>query len=285
MVSQEFYNALHRSLSIPEARTDSLGEGTSSGTHASSDKRRHSQTGFFGVTLHKRTRRYEAHVWCNKQVYLGAYNSPVQAARAHDCMALKVKGASQDHLNFPVDDYKHLLPHITSVTDAEMVSSLRNYSKASNATTRETPMRQQAFRDHIIYPSLVITGKRRNELELPSGSSRPPLNVSEMQQPGSPWLAQSPLAIHPLKVSRHRATVERYEERPTSTSASQPATLGTEKRMLPSGLGVTGLADAPFPTGQLPVEVAHRAMQELSSLEAALALVQGKKEAEQQQFK
>ena len=37
-----------------------------------------------GVTKHKRTQRYEAHIWqCKKQLYLGGFDSEVLAAKSH----------------------------------------------------------------------------------------------------------------------------------------------------------------------------------------------------------
>lgn len=39
---------------------------------------------FRGVTKHKRTQRYEAHIWeSKKQIYLGGFDSEVLAARSH----------------------------------------------------------------------------------------------------------------------------------------------------------------------------------------------------------
>lgn len=39
---------------------------------------------FRGVTKHKRTQRYEAHIWqCKKQLYLGGFDSEILAAKSH----------------------------------------------------------------------------------------------------------------------------------------------------------------------------------------------------------
>ena len=47
---------------------------------------------FRGVTRHKRTLRFEAHIWeSKKQIYLGGFESELLAARSHDIMALKCK--------------------------------------------------------------------------------------------------------------------------------------------------------------------------------------------------
>ena len=60
---------------------------------------------FKGVTKHRCTGRWEAHIWQDgKQVYLGGFNSSSAAATAYDLMAVKLKGASAQ-LNFARDIY------------------------------------------------------------------------------------------------------------------------------------------------------------------------------------
>ena len=48
-----------------------------------------------GVTKHRRSGRWEAHVWVRedgKQAYLGGYSTEEEAAEAHDVAALKCHG-------------------------------------------------------------------------------------------------------------------------------------------------------------------------------------------------
>ncbi|KAF6259975.1 hypothetical protein COO60DRAFT_1625871 [Scenedesmus sp. NREL 46B-D3] len=53
---------------------------------------------FRGVTQHRRTKRWEAHIWDNKkQVYLGGFDNEVQAAKAHDIMAVNHGAVSTGH--------------------------------------------------------------------------------------------------------------------------------------------------------------------------------------------
>ncbi|KAK1685959.1 hypothetical protein QYE76_046807 [Lolium multiflorum] len=91
-----------------------------------------------GVTRHRWTGRYEAHLWDNscrregqsrkgRQVYLGGYDKEEKAARAYDLAALKYWGATTT-TNFPVADYEKELEEMKHMTRQEFVASLRRKS-------------------------------------------------------------------------------------------------------------------------------------------------------------
>ncbi|XP_061954755.1 AP2-like ethylene-responsive transcription factor At2g41710 isoform X1 [Populus nigra] len=91
-----------------------------------------------GVTRHRWTGRYEAHLWDKstwnqnqnkkgKQVYLGAYDDEEAAARAYDLAALKYWGPGT-LINFPVTDYKRDLEEMQNVSREEYLASLRRKS-------------------------------------------------------------------------------------------------------------------------------------------------------------
>ncbi|CAA7405920.1 unnamed protein product [Spirodela intermedia] len=93
-----------------------------------------------GVTRHRWTGRYEAHLWDKstwnqnqnkkgKQVYLGAYDDEEAAARAYDLAALKYWGAGT-LINFPVSDYSRDLEEMQSVSKEDYLVSLRRKSSA-----------------------------------------------------------------------------------------------------------------------------------------------------------
>ncbi|XP_022934375.1 AP2-like ethylene-responsive transcription factor At2g41710 [Cucurbita moschata] len=91
-----------------------------------------------GVTRHRWTGRYEAHLWDKstwnqnqnkkgKQVYLGAYDEEEAAARAYDLAALKYWGPGT-LINFPVTDYSRDLEEMQNVSREEYLASLRRKS-------------------------------------------------------------------------------------------------------------------------------------------------------------
>ncbi|KAM1058794.1 hypothetical protein TB2_023192 [Malus domestica] len=93
---------------------------------------------FRGVSRHRWTGRFEAHLWDKlswnvtqkkkgKQVYLGAYGEEESAARAYDLAALKYWGAST-FTNFPISDYEKEIEIMQSVTKEEFLASLRRKS-------------------------------------------------------------------------------------------------------------------------------------------------------------
>ncbi|XAR51398.1 hypothetical protein NMG60_11006014 [Bertholletia excelsa] len=91
-----------------------------------------------GVTRHRWTGRYEAHLWDNsckkegqsrkgRQVYLGGYDTEEKAARAYDLAALKYWGPST-HINFPLENYQQELEEMKNMNRQEYVAHLRRKS-------------------------------------------------------------------------------------------------------------------------------------------------------------
>uniref|UniRef100_A0ACD6AEA9 Uncharacterized protein n=1 Tax=Avena sativa TaxID=4498 RepID=A0ACD6AEA9_AVESA len=91
-----------------------------------------------GVTRHRWTGRYEAHLWDNscrregqsrkgRQVYLGGYDKEEKAARAYDMAALKYWGPTTT-TNFPVSNYEKELEEMKPMTRQEFIASLRRKS-------------------------------------------------------------------------------------------------------------------------------------------------------------
>nr|WFI63172.1 AP2-11 protin [Morus alba] len=91
-----------------------------------------------GVTRHRWTGRFEAHLWDKsswnnvqnkkgRQVYLGAYDGEEAAARTYDLAALKYWGPTTT-LNFPIDSYAKEIEEMEKVTKEEYLASLRRQS-------------------------------------------------------------------------------------------------------------------------------------------------------------
>ncbi|KAK9275886.1 hypothetical protein L1049_023160 [Liquidambar formosana] len=88
-----------------------------------------------GVTRHRWTGRYEAHLWdknCwnesqNKKGRQGAYNDEEAAAHAYDLAALKYWG-QETILNFPLSTYEKELQEMEGQSREEYIGSLRRKS-------------------------------------------------------------------------------------------------------------------------------------------------------------
>ncbi|KAA8528438.1 hypothetical protein F0562_035793 [Nyssa sinensis] len=108
-----------------------------------------------GVTRHRWTGRYEAHLWDNscrkegqtrkgRQVYLGGYDMEEKAARAYDLAALKYWGPSA-HINFPLENYHLELEEMKNMSRQEYVAHLR---RKSSGFSRGASMYRGVTRHH-----------------------------------------------------------------------------------------------------------------------------------------
>ncbi|XP_047318938.1 AP2-like ethylene-responsive transcription factor ANT [Impatiens glandulifera] len=91
-----------------------------------------------GVTRHRWTGRYEAHLWDNsckkegqsrkgRQVYLGGYDMEEKAARSYDLAALKYWGPTT-HINFGLENYEKEVEDMKNMSRQEYVAHLRRKS-------------------------------------------------------------------------------------------------------------------------------------------------------------
>ncbi|XVF30243.1 hypothetical protein REPUB_Repub16aG0040300 [Reevesia pubescens] len=88
-----------------------------------------------GVTRHRWTGRYEAHLWDNscrregqtRKGRQGGYDKEEKAARAYDLAALKYWGSTTT-TNFPISSYEKELEEMKHMTRQEYVASLRRKS-------------------------------------------------------------------------------------------------------------------------------------------------------------
>ncbi|CAI0464391.1 unnamed protein product [Linum tenue] len=98
-----------------------------------------------GVTRHRWTGRYEAHLWdnsCKKEGQTrkgrqGGYDMEEKAARAYDLAALKYWGPST-HINFPLENYRAELEEMKNMSRQEYVAHLR--SRKSSGFSRGASM-------------------------------------------------------------------------------------------------------------------------------------------------
>ncbi|KAJ7963252.1 AP2-like ethylene-responsive transcription factor [Quillaja saponaria] len=125
---------------IPRKSIDTFGQRTSQ---------------YRGVTRHRWTGRYEAHLWDNscrkegqtrkgRQVYLGGYDKEEKAAMAYDLAALKYWGPTT-HINFPLSTYEKELEEMENMTRQEFVANLR---RKSSGFSREASVYRGVTRHH-----------------------------------------------------------------------------------------------------------------------------------------
>nr|AGI62040.1 AP2-4 [Erycina pusilla] len=105
-----------------------------------------------GVTRHRWTGRYEAHLWdnsCKKEGQTrkgrqGGYDMEEKAARAYDLAALKYWGPST-HINFSLENYQEELDGMKNMTRQEYVAHLR---RKSSGFSRGASMYRGVTRHH-----------------------------------------------------------------------------------------------------------------------------------------
>ena len=92
---------------------------------------------FRGVTKHRRSGRWEAHIWIKemgRQVYLGGYEKEEHAAEAYDVAAIKSKG-DKVKTNFDISKYTDLRTVMDSITMDELVMIVRRQSQGFSRGT------------------------------------------------------------------------------------------------------------------------------------------------------
>ncbi|XP_057996027.1 AP2-like ethylene-responsive transcription factor PLT2 [Hevea brasiliensis] len=107
---------------------------------------------FRGVTRHRWTGRYEAHLWDNscrregqsRKGRQGGYDKEEKAARAYDLAALKYWGTSTT-TNFPISNYEKELEEMKHMTRQEFVASIR---RKSSGFSRGASMYRGVTRHH-----------------------------------------------------------------------------------------------------------------------------------------
>lgn len=93
-------------------------------------------SGYRGVTCYRRTGRWEAHIWENRrQIHLGSFSNPCDAARSYDRAALRFRGIDAD-LNFDIKDYRDdpVLRSGAHLTNEDFVKLLRAHDKITSAS-------------------------------------------------------------------------------------------------------------------------------------------------------
>ncbi|KAJ0579217.1 putative transcription factor AP2-EREBP family [Helianthus annuus] len=121
----------NRKRSVVQMKSDKSGKGEVV-TRKAVDGFGQRTSRFRGVTRHRWTGRYEAHLWdnsCRKEGQTrkgrqGGYDNEEKAARAYDLAALKYWGPTT-HINFPLAEYEKELEEMKNMNRQEFVANLR----------------------------------------------------------------------------------------------------------------------------------------------------------------
>lgn len=136
---------------LVDLRADALPSSARSPTRipppASEFKRDRSSSAYRGVTMHRRTRRWESHIWdgdSGKQIYLGSYDErdETTAARAHDLAAIKIGGARRASLNFPPEEYAAAADAMARMSRDEAIAAVRAGRFAHKSERDDTAKRR-----------------------------------------------------------------------------------------------------------------------------------------------
>lgn len=110
--------------SIEAQQPGRLGSNLEKGKKSPRMKRK---TKYKGVGFHPLTEKWEAHLkYDGKQVYLGSFNTDLEAAGAHDRAALRFMSAPK--LNFSASKYGHLVDADKQLSPQDFITELRRTS-------------------------------------------------------------------------------------------------------------------------------------------------------------
>ncbi|KAL0647677.1 hypothetical protein Bca4012_045968 [Brassica carinata] len=128
-----------------------------------------------GVTRHRWTGRYEAHLWDNsckregqtRKGRQGGYDKEEKAARAYDLAALKYWGTTTT-TNFPMSEYEKEVEEMKHMTRQEYVASLRRYNVKAILESPSLPIGNAAKRlkeANRPVPSMMMISNNVSESE------------------------------------------------------------------------------------------------------------------------
>lgn len=120
---------VHHSPKVDKAGTPSGKDTTTNAarSNATPGPKEAGSSSYRGVTFHKGTGRWEAHLWSGKHLYLGGFDSPQKAAEAYDKAVLAIRG-SKAVTNFDPARYAAEVSELQSLDKKELVAYIRRQS-------------------------------------------------------------------------------------------------------------------------------------------------------------
>ena len=178
---------------------------------------------FRGVTKHRRSGRWEAHIWIKemgRQVYLGGYEKEEHAAEAYDVAAIKSKG-DKVKTNFDISKYADLRTVMDSITMDELVMIVRRqsqgFSRGTSVFRGVTHHPSGRWEARIGIPGEYVSHKRHDARSFP-GSKHIYLGLYNDEFEAAKWYDRAlvrlrgPTAATNFLLSNYQEELSEYHE-------------------------------------------------------------------------
>lgn len=170
-----------------------------------------------GVTRHKGTGRWEAHLWSGKHMYLGGFDSAKKAAQAYDKAVLTLRGKAAV-TNFDPAQYEEEVKYMMSLDRKELVGHIRRQSscwtrgssKYRGVTKNASSGRWEARLGHFSRTSCRYLGVFRTEEEAARA-----YDIEMIKCKGMEAITNFPLADYAVLSVKREKNAEVVEDQPS----------------------------------------------------------------------
>eukprot|EP00963_Diacronema_lutheri_P002597 scaffold177_cov334-Pavlova_lutheri.AAC.100 len=172
-----------------------------------------------GVTRHKGTGRWEAHLWSGKHMYLGGFDSAKKAAQAYDKAVLTLRGADAA-TNFDPAQYEDEVQYMMALDKKELVGYIRRQSSCwtrgssryRGVTKNASSGRWEARLGHFSRTSCRYLGVFRSEEEAARA-----YDIEMIKCKGMEAITNFPLADYATVCVKQEVNLEAKEDSPLAT--------------------------------------------------------------------
>ncbi|WOK95020.1 AP2-like ethylene-responsive transcription factor AIL5 [Canna indica] len=222
---------------------------------------------FRGVTRHRWTGRYEAHLWDNscrregqsRKGRQGGYDKEEKAARAYDLAALKYWGPNTT-TNFPVSDYEKELEEMKNMTRQEFIALLR---RRSSGFSRGASMYRGVTRHHQHGRWQARIGRVAGNKDLYLGTFSTQEEAAEAYDIAAIKF-RGPGAVTNFDMSRYDVESILNSDLPVGGASTKTAPARASEP--PASAAADAGGSVPYSSGSLPIASSSVQQQELPTL-------------------